>query len=134
MDRAQADAALQDVELVSAAEGAIAQARELERRLLAQDIPVALARPPPKACCGSGCACGTRLQVLVREVDVPRLGQLLHQDWLEAVEKEGTLGGGPALAAPSAEAAEGAELACPACGFVGALVEGACGDCGLQLE
>jgi hypothetical protein len=134
MDRAQADALLLDVELIPAAEGAISQARELERRLLAQDIPVALARPPPRACCGSGCACGTKLQVLVREEDVPRLSQLLHQEWLEAVQQEGTLGDGltPQPTTPVDEAS--AELACPACGFRGPLVEGACGDCGLQLE
>ena len=30
--------------------------------------------------------------------------------------------------------AEGAEPPCPACGFVGPLQAGACGDCGLQLE
>ena len=137
MDRAAADALLSEVELIPAAEGAIPQARELERRLLAQDIPVLLARPPPRACCGTGCACGTKLQVLVREEDVPRLGKLLHADWLEAVAKEGTLG--EALTPLVAGAGEGepaaeGELACPACGFKGPLVEGACGDCGLQLE
>lgn len=31
------------------------------------------------------------------------------------------------------EAPEGEELACPACGTVAPLVDGACSDCGLQL-
>jgi hypothetical protein len=134
MDRAAADALLAEVELIPAAEGAIPQARELERRLLAQDIPVLLARPPPRACCGTGCACGTKLQVLVREEDVPRLGQLLHADWMEAVAKEGTVGEALIPLGTGAEGGAEGELACPACGFKGPLVEGACGDCGLQLE
>jgi hypothetical protein len=130
VDRAAADALLGELELVPAAEAAIPQARELERRLLAQDIPVALARPPPRECCGSGCACGTKLQVLLREEDVPRLGQLLQADWLQAVEKEGTLAQPVTFLGGEADGA----LACPACGFTGPLVDGACGDCGLQLE
>jgi hypothetical protein len=135
MDRAAADALLATVnELIPAAEGAIPQARELERRLLAEDIPVALARPPPRECCGGGgCACGTKLQLLVREEDVPRLSALLHADWMEAVAQEGTVAG-PVQALVTGGEGSAEELACPACGFKGPLVEGACGDCGLQLE
>ncbi len=127
MDRTAADSLLVDVELVPVLEAVISGARELERQLLARDIPVLLAKPPPKACCGSGCGCGSKLQLLVREDDVPKVGQLMHGEWLQALEREG-------LTFELPKAAEEGALACPACGFTGPMVEGACGDCGLQLE
>lgn len=134
MNRSAADALLADADLVPAVEGPVAAARELERRLLEHDIPAALSAPD--ACCGSG-GCAPKLQVLVREEDVPRLSQLLKDDWLAAVAKEGTLAHLPSLPGPPPGDGAGAAedvLTCPACGFTGALVEGACGDCGLQLE
>ena len=133
MDRAAADALLADVELVPAVEGPVAAARELERRLLANEIPAMLATPD--ACCGSG-GCAPKLQVLVREQDVPRLGQLLKDEWLEALAREGTVGtvGAGLTALGLGTPSSGEALACPACGFAGPLVDGACGDCGLQLE
>jgi hypothetical protein len=126
-----ADELLAEVDLVPAIESAIASARELERALLANDIPVLLARPPQKACCGGACACSSRLQLLVRPDDAPRVGEFLRREWLDAVEREGT---GATLLQPGAEPAADGALACPACGFQGELVDGACGDCGLQLE
>lgn len=63
----------------------------------------------------------------MQEVDLPRLAQLLHGDWREALEREG-------VAPVDVTAAEGDDLPCPACGTVASLVEGACSDCGLQLE
>jgi len=46
------------------------------------------------------------------------------------LEREGT-----APAAPiGVEFAEDEEMPCPACGTAAPLVEGACGECGLQLE
>lgn len=130
MDRATADAALEQLELVPFGESSVAQAREFERRLLAEDIPVMLAKPPAKACCGGGCGCGAKVQLLVRETDVARISQLLQAEWLEAVRREGTVE--PQLV-PLRTPGEN-EVACPACSFVGALVEGACQDCGLVLE
>ena len=71
------------------------------------------------------------LQLLVHEEDVPRVAKLMQAEWLAAVEREGTMTQGLVqLQTP----AEGAEPPCPACGFVGPLQAGACGDCGLQLE
>ena len=137
MDRQAADALLSDADLVAALEGPVPTARELERQLLQSEIPVMLAKPPPKACCGGGCACGSKLQLLVREADLPRVGEFMQREWLEAVRREGT-GAGPLVQLQVGPAGEGAEpegpLTCPACGFQGELVEGACGDCGLQLE
>lgn len=117
-------------ELVPCFEGPLAQMRELERQLQSQDIEVELAKPPAKACCGGGCGCASKLQLMVREEDVPRVAKLMQAEWLAAVEREGN-GGLVTLQTP---VAEGAEPPCPACGFVGPLQGGACGDCGLQLE
>ncbi len=117
-------------ELVPFFEGPLQQMRELERQLHAQEIEAELSNPPAKACCGGGCGCGSKLQLMVRKEDVPRVAQLMQAEWLAAVEREGT-GGLVPLGTP---VAEGAEPPCPACGFVGPLQAGACGDCGLQLE
>jgi hypothetical protein len=116
--------------LVPYSEGPLQQMRELERQLLEHDIDAELAKPPAKACCGGGCGCSSKLQLLVREEDVPRVAQLMQSQWLKAVEREGTAAGLVSLKTPQ----EGAEPACPACGFEGPLQAGACGDCGLQLE
>lgn len=117
-------------ELVPCFEGPLQQMREIERQLTSQDIEVELAKPPAKACCAGGCGCGSKLQLLVREEDLPRVAKLMQSEWLAAVEREGNGG----LVSLSTPVAEGAEPPCPACGFVGPLQSGACGDCGLQLE
>ncbi len=119
-------------QLVPYFEGPLQQMRELERQLQSQDIEVELAKPPAKACCGGGCGCSSKLQLLVHEEDVPKIAKLMQAEWLAAVEREGTLTQG--LVQLQTPVAEGAEPPCPACGFVGPLQTGACGDCGLQLE
>ena len=119
-------------ELVPVFEGPLQQMRELERQLQSQDIEVELAKPPAKACCGGGCGCGSKLQLLVHQEDVPKIAKLMQAEWLAAVEREGTMTQG--LVQLQTPVAEGAEPPCPACGFVGPLQSGACGDCGLQLE
>jgi len=119
----------QEVDVVPCMEGSLPAARELERECNALGIPVMLAKPPPKACCGSGgCGCGQRVQVLVREADVPKLQELFRTRWINAAESEGLV---PLnLAAPEGDG----EPPCPACGTAAPLVNGACSDCGLQLE
>jgi hypothetical protein len=130
MDRPTADAALAGLDLVPFAESAVAQAKELERRLLELDIPVLLAAPPKKACCGGGCGCGAKVQLLVKEDDAPRIAQLLQSEWIEAVRREGTIDASLVpLRTPGDD-----EVVCPACQHVGRLVDGACQDCGLVLE
>jgi len=132
MDRATADRALETSELVPALEGPALAAREMERRLLEADIPVALVKPEAKACCGGGgCGCSTKLSLMVREDDVPKVQALLNAEWLEAVRREGTVDEANLV---QLGVGEGGEPACPACGHAGPLVEGACGDCGLVLE
>jgi predicted RNA-binding Zn-ribbon protein involved in translation (DUF1610 family) len=52
----------------------------------------------------------------------------LRGQWRENIEREG-------LAPIAISISEDAEhMPCPACGTAAALVEGACSDCGLQLE
>lgn len=117
--------------LVPYFEGPLQQMRELERQLTAQEIDVELAKPPAKACCGGGCGCGSKLQLLVRKEDVPRVQSLMQAEWLAAVQEQT---GALVQLGTAAELPEGAEPPCPACNFVGPLKDGACGDCGLQLE
>jgi hypothetical protein len=135
MEREAVETLLADAELVPAVEASVPQAKELERQLLSHDIPVMLARPPSKACCSGKCGCGTKVQLLVRKDDLSRVSHVLQSEWLQAVEREGT--GGAArlvqLGVPGGESPDG-ELPCPACGCAAPLVEGACSDCGLQLE
>jgi predicted RNA-binding Zn-ribbon protein involved in translation (DUF1610 family) len=52
----------------------------------------------------------------------------MRSDWRDDLAREG-------LAPVAVSVAEDAEhLPCPACGTAAALVDGACSDCGLQLE
>lgn len=122
---------------VACLEAQVGHAREVERALLAAGIEARLQKPPPKACCGGSCGCGSKVQVAVREVDVGRAQDHFRDEWLQAVKAEGTLEGLVKLKTPDLEAAaasEEGEPPCPACGTVAPLVEGACSDCGLQLD
>lgn len=65
---------------------------------------------------------------MVEEDELPKLGALLRDDWRAHLEREGLA---PVEAAAPADAEH---LPCPACGTAAALVDGACSDCGLQLE
>jgi hypothetical protein len=130
MDRTAALAALEDADVVPCMEGNLPSAKELERECLSRDIPVMLAKPPEKACCGGGgCGCGAKVQVLVRETDLPKIAELFSTRWNQAAESEGLV----PLRANGPVDPEG-ELPCPACGTAAPLVNGACSDCGLQLE
>ena len=66
------------------------------------------------------------MSLLVQEASLPALGELLHGDWRDQLEREGL---------PPVELdLSGDELPCPACGTAAPLVDGACSDCGLRLE
>ncbi|ATB30644.1 hypothetical protein MEBOL_004105 [Melittangium boletus DSM 14713] len=92
---------------------------------LAEDLPALVHR---EAC--SKPSCSPKFQVLVRPEDAPRVDALLQRHWRDSLVREGLVpSGAPLLALP-----EEGELPCPACGTAAALVEGACSDCGLQLE
>ncbi len=135
MDRLSADQLLTGNTLVPCHEGAVAQARELERSLLDAEIPALLAKPPTKACCGGGgCGCGAKVQVMVREEDLPKVAQIARDEWMQAVMREGTLEGMQLVPLKTGEGPVDGEPPCPACGTAAPLVEGACSDCGLQLD
>jgi hypothetical protein len=124
-------------EWVSYGEGPVAGARELVRQLEEAGIEAQLGPAPKKACCGGGgCGCSAKVQVLLRPSDVEKASALMRNEWMEALKAEGTLQDGlPVLASAPADAeAEGDAITCPACNHKGELVDGACGDCGLQLE
>jgi hypothetical protein len=133
MDRTAAEAALADSDLIAYREGPIAAVKEFERECLARDIPVLLAKAPPKACCSQGgCGCGGRIQLCAREEDIPRIEEFFRAQWLESAKE--TLGEGLVQLKAPQEPAEGEDPPCPACGTAAPLKDGACSDCGLQLE
>ena len=120
----QAEQLLAGAELVPAIAGTIPEMKALRDRCLAAGIPALIGCPP-----GHGKSCGPRTHLLIEEAAIPRLGELLHNEWHGDLEREGLA---PITVGAIAEDAE--HLPCPACGTAAALVEGACSDCGLQLE
>ena len=62
---------------------------------------------------------------------MPSVVALLQREWKDLLEREGI---NPAAVKLGVEAGEGEEPPCPACGTAAPLVEGACSECGLQLE
>ena len=73
------------------------------------------------------------MDLLVQEQDVAKYAQMMRDQWLELVAKEGTVGTVGAVPHAAADDDEG-ELPCPACGTAAPLVDGCCSDCGLNLE
>lgn len=108
-------------------QGGISEMKELLRACLAEGIPASVAMDP---CCDSG-SCAPKAQLLVRTADAPKVGELFRQQWLQMVKE---LGVNPADLPAARQVAEGEEPPCPACGTAAPLVDGACSDCGLQLE
>jgi hypothetical protein len=66
--------------------------------------------------------------IVVAKEDEEQVASALKGSYEEMVAKEGT---GPLVT--EAVDLEKDEVVCPACGHTGALVDGACGDCGLHL-
>jgi hypothetical protein len=119
---AHADELLDGLPLVPAMAGTIPEMKTLRDRCLAAGIPAII------GCPGGGKSCGPKTHLLVAEAELPRLGELLRDDWRADLDREG-------LAPVRVVIDEAAEhLPCPACGTAATLVEGACSDCGLQLE
>lgn len=121
MDEQDATDALGEEELVPAIQGSLDDIKKMRDQCLAADIPVAVMAPPGPP---------GKLVLLVREEDIQQVGALLRSQWREQIEREGT----GSLGLLGVEAAEGEEPPCPACGTAAPLVEGACSECGLQLE
>ncbi|MFP2931427.1 hypothetical protein ACLESO_40830 [Pyxidicoccus sp. 3LG] len=127
MTEQEATQALADAEVVPCAEMQLMDARRLVEACLGADVPALVHR---EACAKPGCS--PKFQVLVRPEDGPRVAALLQQRWLDSIQAEGLMPEGRPLHAPPL--AEDAEPPCPACGTAAPLVEGACSDCGLQLD
>jgi hypothetical protein len=118
-----ADELLDGLPLVPAMSGSIPEMKALRDRCLAAGIPALVGCPA-----GAGKSCGPKTHLLVEEGELPRLGELLRDDWRNDLAREG-------LAPVEVTVADDAEhLPCPACGTAAALIDGACSDCGLQLE
>ncbi len=126
----EAEEALAGAEVVPLGEANLAEARELVSLCLATGVPAAIgsAEECRGSCAPGGCA--PKVRILVRPADAKRVHELLRDRWLEMVRREGTLEN----ARSSAPADPDGEPPCPACGTAAPLVDGACSDCGLQLE
>jgi hypothetical protein len=123
MNAREAERALEEAEVVPVLQTSIPGGKELLAACLDAEIPAALGG-------GEGCTtggCAPKVQLYVREADLPRLQALLESRWRHLLDQEGTV---PPTATEGE--AEG-EPPCPACGTAAPLVEGACSDCGLQL-
>jgi hypothetical protein len=128
MELEEAETVLAEAELVACLQAPLADAKELRDACLAAEIPVLLDRG---ACCGKGgCGCAPKLELLAREQDVPRIARLMNDRWRAMTLREGTVD----LDHPSVAPSDAGELACPACGTAAPRVDGACAECGLQLE
>ncbi|HEX8818732.1 MAG TPA: hypothetical protein VF794_02300 [Archangium sp.] len=120
----EAEKALAEAEVVPCVELGLSDARKLVEACLAEGVPALVHREA----CGKP-SCSPKFQVLVRPEDTPRVAGLLQRGWMESLQREGLVPPRQLQALP-----EEGELPCPACGTAAPLVEGACGDCGLQLE
>ncbi len=137
LSTAEADSLLADADVVPCMQLAMADAKQLRERCLSAGFPVALGRDDH---CTTGCS--PKVLLLARPDDLPRLGQLLRDSWLDMLRAEGQsdeqaiaffeaamMSENPESAATPSDA----EPPCPACGHVGPLAQGCCGDCGLTL-
>ena len=113
---------LDGLPLVPAMAGSIPEMKVLRDRCLAAGIPALI------GCPGGGKSCGPKTHLLIEEDELPRLSELLRDDWSDHLSREGLV---PVAVTIAADAEH---LPCPACGTAAALVEGACSDCGIQLE
>ncbi len=121
----EAENLLQDAELAPVTQGGLVEVRELWRVCLEAGIPAVLGSDP---CCEKG-GCGPKVQLVVRSADVPSVSTLLKDRWTALLA---TVDAPAATRAPVEPVA--GELPCPACGTAAPLKDGACSDCGLQLE
>ncbi|HET6146446.1 MAG TPA: hypothetical protein VFH68_02880 [Polyangia bacterium] len=128
MDEADVERILADAEIVACVQAPLLEAKELRDACLAAEIPALLARGD---CCGaSGCGCAPKLALYARPEDAPLVACLLDSRWRELALREGTIAQGRAPGASPVTT----ETPCPACGTAAPLANGACTDCGLQLE
>ena len=126
MTKEEALKALEDAEVVPCVSAGISDAKEVLEACLAAEIPAVLHRQDG---CGShGGSCAARIDLCVRPDDLSKVMALMHARWQNLLEQEGTL--------PDRDdtGAQCDDPPCPACGLAAPLVDGACKECGLQLE
>ena len=123
--------ALEDAEVVPCVSAGIDDAKEVLAACLAEDIPAILDREDG---CGHGKSCSPHIDLCVRPEDVPRVMAMMHARWQSLLDQEGTEG---TLTDETVALADGEEPPCPACGTkipLQNLKDGACPECGMQLE
>ncbi|MBN2575582.1 MAG: hypothetical protein JXP73_13540 [Deltaproteobacteria bacterium] len=116
---------LSDAEVVPCVSAGIADIKEILEACLAADIPAVLDR---QESCGPGHGCAPRIDLCVRPEDLPKVMAMMHARWQNLLDQEGT------LPETTCSSTEGDDPPCPACGAPGPLENGACRECGLQLE
>jgi hypothetical protein len=116
---------LQDAEVVPCVTAGIADIKEVLDACLSAGIPAILDR---QQSCGSHGGCTPRIDLCVRPDDLPKVMALMHERWQSLLDQEGTL---PDFACAGAASED---PPCPACGTAAPLMDGACKECGLQLE
>jgi hypothetical protein len=116
---------LTDAEVVPCVSAGITDIKEILEACLAAGIPAVLDRPES---CGSGHACAPRIDLCVRPEDLPKVMAMMHARWQNLLDQEGI------LVADAGSVGEDCDPPCPACGAPGPLADGACKECGLQLE
>jgi hypothetical protein len=119
------EAALDGADLVPAVQAGVTEAKQLLAELLDVGVPALIGRDDH---CTKGCS--PKLYVLVREGDLPRVAAFMQARQRAMLESAGV---DVASLKLGIEAGEDENPPCPACGSTGALVEGACPECGLQL-
>jgi hypothetical protein len=125
VNKDQAYKQLEDAEVVPCVSAGIADAKEILNACLEADIPAILDRQDG---CKGGHSCSPKFDLCVRPEDLPKVMALLHARWKALLDQEGT------MIEHVAGAHESDTPPCPACGCTADLVEGACAECGLQLE
>lgn len=130
-ERAQKDsgsprAALAGKKTVAVVHAGLPACREIERALLEMHVPCFVDAVAEE---GEALAPGAlKVGVMVAEEDVHRAAEVLRRRFEALLQKEGS----GAFVAEAIDLSQ-SEIACPACGHKGALVDGACADCGLFL-
>jgi hypothetical protein len=141
------EALAEEENLVSVSRGTVEWCKEIQRKLLARQIP-AIARRADDVLAAPGQH--LVLEVVIREEDSDRAAEVFNQELLEKLERDGLLGelaqlhaardraeqpasDGAGDVAAEGPAAEEAPLACPACGSTKKLKKGKCRKCGLFL-
>jgi hypothetical protein len=130
MEQFEVDEALAATELMAVAQGSLTDVKRQVELCLEAGIPARAGREA--AGCAAG-GCQPKAQLMVRPEDAEQVVRLLQRAWLDAAHREGTLDEEYLAKLRAAHAADSDDPPCPACGHVGPLVGGACGDCGLQL-